>query len=237
MLGKSHKKKYLCFLASFAWRNITGKMSCACRRIGVTVVFVLCILNFSLVSFYVFFGVHFFFPAHIGSLLLLMCLPGDMHFFFHWWELPTVWSIGCCELRLLFCNTNLWYWFQNHTPLWESDSLAWVVLWRNSGWSRTVWFHLMQTCHKLFSKLWYTSFVQILSSLLLSFLLLQSIVKRPLVLLLWKFMFLFLANSFDCDSILFHLLQKESLASLESNNLAIVAIASCLYSETHSLWT
>jgi hypothetical protein len=69
----------------------------------------------------------------------------------------------------------------------------------------------MQTCHKLFSKLWYTSFVQILSSLLLSFLLLQSIVKRPLVLLLWKFMFLFIANSFDCDSILFHLLQKETL--------------------------
>jgi hypothetical protein len=69
----------------------------------------------------------------------------------------------------------------------------------------------MQTCHKLFSKLWYTSFVQILSSLFLSFLLLQSIVKRPLVLLLWKFMFLFLANSFDCDSILFHLLQKETL--------------------------
>ncbi len=37
----------------------------------MTVVFVLCILNFSLVSFYVFVGVHFFFLAHIGSLLLL----------------------------------------------------------------------------------------------------------------------------------------------------------------------
>jgi hypothetical protein len=185
-------------------------------------------------------------------LFLLMCLLGDMQVFFHWWELPTVWSIGICELQLLFCNTNLWYWFWNHTPLWESDSLAWAVLWRDSGWSRTVWFHLMQTCHKLFSKLWYTSFVQILSSLLLFFLLLQSIVKRPFVLLLWKFMFLFVSNSFDCDSILFHLLQKETLeerptisahpskcyiASLESNNLAVVAITSCLYSETHSLWT
>ncbi len=58
-------------------------MSCACIRIGVTVVFVLCILNFSLVSFYVFFGVHFFSPAHIGSLLLLMCLLGDIQVFFH----------------------------------------------------------------------------------------------------------------------------------------------------------
>jgi hypothetical protein len=42
------------------------------------------------------------------------------------------------------CYTNLWYWFWNHTPLWESDSLAWAVLWRISGWSRTVWFHLMR---------------------------------------------------------------------------------------------
>jgi hypothetical protein len=125
-------------------------------------------LNFSLVSFYVFFGFHFFFPAHIGSLFLLMCLLGDMQVFFHWWELPIVWSIGICELQLLFCNTNLWYWFWNHTPLWESDSLAWAVLWRDSGWSRIVWFHLMQTCHKFFLKLWYTSFVQILSFLLLS---------------------------------------------------------------------
>ncbi len=194
----------------------------------------------------------FFSSAHSGSLLLLMCLLGDMQVFFHWWKLPTVWWISYCELQLLFCNTNLWDWFWNHTPLWESDSLAWAVLWRNSGWSRTVWFHLMQTCHNLFSKPWYTRLVQILSSLLLSLLLLQSIVNKHLVLLLWKFMFLFLSNSFDCDSTLVHLLQKETpeerptvsahpgkcqIASLESNNLAVVAIASCLYRGTHSLRT
>ncbi len=171
--------------------------------------------------------------------------------FFHWWQLPTVWSFSCCELQLLFRNTNLWNWFWNHIPLWELDSLAWAVLWRNSGWSRTLWSHPMQTRHKLFPKPWYTSCANIQLSFTF-FLAVAIYCEEASCLLIWKFMFLFLSNSFYCDSTLFHLLQKETpqerptvsahpgkcqIASLESNNLAVVAIASCLYRGTHSLRT